>query len=205
MKRLIVLILSMILFVGVKAQGTNFRDLNFEQACKAAIKEKKMVFVDFCMSGCPPCQMMKKNVFPMPQVGKFYNKHFVSVNYNTTINKEANELSREAGADGFPFYGWYDPKTKECMHAVGGRRAPDDMIRIAKNAMSEDRNAMYLWDQYNTGNTKLDFLIKFHYHLEVECHDREMPAKIFKVMTDNYTLEEINAAQQKFRENAKKQ
>ena len=41
-----------------------------------ARQENKLVFVDGYTVWCGPCAYMMKNVFPLKEVGDFYNKNF---------------------------------------------------------------------------------------------------------------------------------
>ena len=79
MKRIITLTL-ILLSVGITAYAqTNFRELTYEEAIKAAQTENKLVFMDFYTVWCGPCKMMTSNVFPQKHVGDYLNKYFVCI------------------------------------------------------------------------------------------------------------------------------
>ena len=61
---------------------TNFRSISFDEALKAAKKEKKLVFIDFYTDWCGPCKKMARDVFPQTMVGDFMNAKFVNLKLN---------------------------------------------------------------------------------------------------------------------------
>ena len=68
MKKIFFILLIVMLSVPALAQ-TNFRDVTYKEAIVIARAEKKQVFIDFYTSWCGPCKMMKKNIFPLKDVG----------------------------------------------------------------------------------------------------------------------------------------
>tara|TARA_B100000508_G_scaffold140609_1_gene142351 strand:- start:44638 stop:45063 length:426 start_codon:yes stop_codon:yes gene_type:complete len=60
-------------------EGVNFQDLTLKQALKKAEKEGKYVFLDAYAVWCGPCKWMEANTFRDKEVGKKFNKSFISV------------------------------------------------------------------------------------------------------------------------------
>ncbi|MGN0281586.1 MAG: thioredoxin family protein [Prevotella sp.] len=77
--RFIVVAIIMMMAIGVHAQGISFHKVSFDEACSKAKEEGKMVFVDFYTQWCGPCKMLARNVFTQPEVGEYFNSHFVSI------------------------------------------------------------------------------------------------------------------------------
>ena len=54
-------------------EGTQFRDLSFDEALAAARAEGKLLFVDCYTTWCGPCRNMAEKVFPQkaPNAGRY--------------------------------------------------------------------------------------------------------------------------------------
>ena len=61
--RLLIVICMLLQIPAFAQEGTQFRELTFEQALAAAKEEGKLVFVDCYTSWCGPCKDMAENVF----------------------------------------------------------------------------------------------------------------------------------------------
>ena len=58
-------------------RGIRFFRGTWQEACRVAAEEGKLVFADFYTRWCGPCLHMAEEVFPLSFVGDFYNEHFV--------------------------------------------------------------------------------------------------------------------------------
>jgi thioredoxin 1 len=58
-----------------------------------AQKENKPIFLDVYAVWCGPCKALKKNTFPDPDVGEYYNEHFI----NVTLDGEKGDGVNVAG------------------------------------------------------------------------------------------------------------
>jgi thioredoxin-related protein len=94
---------------------------NFESAKAKARAENKMVLMDFTGSDwCPPCKMLKKEVFSQPQFADYAAKNLVLLEIDFPRFKKqsdeeqaANEkLAGEFGIEGFPTIVILDPRGK---------------------------------------------------------------------------------------------
>lgn len=83
-KKILILCLILCSFFQLEAQeqGVQFQELTFQEALDKAKAENKLVFVDCYTSWCGPCKYMLNNVFVLPEVGTFFNDHFVNVKYD---------------------------------------------------------------------------------------------------------------------------
>ena len=69
---------------AVKAQeqnseGMRFFEGTFEEALQLAKKENKLIFMDCYGPWCGPCAQMVRLIFPLKEVGDFYNEHFINM------------------------------------------------------------------------------------------------------------------------------
>ena len=69
---------------------------DYDEGIKRGEKEDKPILLEFSSNSCPPCQMMKANVFSQDDVGEVINQSFVPVRLNIS-NMKAEEASMLAG------------------------------------------------------------------------------------------------------------
>lgn len=189
------IMLAVILFFTVEtvsAQGTKFQDLTFKAACELAKKENKMVFIDFSMSGCRPCVVMKKDIFPKKSVGDFFNKHFVTLQYNISISSEGRELAMDAGATAYPFFAFYSPETEEPVHMSTGYKKVEDVLKMGKRAITPNQNSVYFVDNYIMGKKDFQFLIDYHVFLVGE-RDKNKAMEVLNILIEKFGEEKVKA------------
>lgn len=80
MRRVIwaVVVLGLLSFYSGKT-GIDFQEGNVEEALLQAKEQNKVLFVDAMAAWCGPCKQMKKKVFTDPELGTFFNDHFINV------------------------------------------------------------------------------------------------------------------------------
>lgn len=120
--------LLMGIFGNLSAQITFFQG-TFEEALQKAKVEKKDVFVDFYTEWCGPCKVMSQKVFTDPEVGDYFNKHFVSYKLNAEAPGQA-EVAKKYGVEAFPTMIFMNVKG-EVLRTVLGAKAPAALVREA--------------------------------------------------------------------------
>ena len=71
------------------SQGIQFEENNDLKAALVKAKaENKLVFIDAYAVWCGPCKVMARDIFPLKEVGDFFNAHFV----NLKLDMEANGI-----------------------------------------------------------------------------------------------------------------
>ena len=79
MKRIIIsLIISCTFSLGF-SQGIEFFHGTFEEAKIEAKAQGKLIFMDAYAVWCGPCKMMRNTVFPLPEVGEYFNANFINM------------------------------------------------------------------------------------------------------------------------------
>lgn len=90
-------------------------------AMNAAKKEGKPVILVFSASWCPPCQAMKKDVYPSEAVKAYHDKFiWAYLDVDDASNKRAAE---KAGVEGIPHIQFLNAQGKEVSKQVGGDSA----------------------------------------------------------------------------------
>ena len=115
----------------VCAQGVNFRPVSYAEAMELAVKEKKMVFIDFYTEWCGPCKRMSKEVFPQQEVGEYFNRTFISLKLDAE-KREGLELAKKYAVKAFPTFVVLSPDGAEVYRTSGYRPAGEFVEKIRK-------------------------------------------------------------------------
>lgn len=118
---------------------------DYDAAAKTAKTEKKKLLVEFTGSDwCPPCIMMKKEVYSSPEFNEYAAKNLILVEVDfprdkpqSDAQKKANEaLASKYSIEAFPTVMLFSPKEKELLKLVGyqqgGAKAFVEKIAAAK-------------------------------------------------------------------------
>ena len=125
---------------GLQAQektetpGIAYHHGTFKEALAKASAENKLVFVDAYAQWCGPCRWMAANVFPDPEVGKYFNEHFVFVKMDMERG-EGRTLAREWGIRAYPTLIVFGDDGKEQTRKVGMLRKPE-MLEFGKKVVA---------------------------------------------------------------------
>lgn len=120
---------------GGFAQGIEFQTGSFEEIMKIAKEQKKWVFIDVYGPICPPCRQMEKEVFPVPEVGEFYNSHFLCMKVNGQT--EEKELVATYRVRMWPTYLFFDYEGNLRYQSKGSMSA-EAFIAEGKKAFTAD-------------------------------------------------------------------
>ncbi|RMZ59564.1 thioredoxin family protein [Chryseobacterium nematophagum] len=152
------LILFSSLFMGtfIFAQGIQFDEGKFASILAKAKKENKLIFIDAYASWCGPCKLMVKNIFPLQNVGDYYNSHFI----NTKIDMEKGEgldLAKKYNVKAFPTYLFINGDGEE-IHRTLGYVEENDFIQFAKDAEDPNKRLASLKQKFENGEKDPEFL-----------------------------------------------
>lgn len=121
MKKILTLLAAALLmpaFAGDFPDGSPKFGTSYDAALATAKKEGKPVVLVFSASWCPPCQSMKKNVYPSADVKPLHDK-FVWAYLDVDV--EANAKAAEKfGVQGIPHVQFLNSEGKDLNKVVGG-------------------------------------------------------------------------------------
>ncbi len=191
-KRLIPTILLGLFAMQGLAQ-TNFRQVSFDEALKAAKKEKKLVFIDFYTDWCGPCKRMAREVFPLKNVGDFMNAKFVCLKLNA--EKEGVDLAKQYGVKAYPTYVVLDADGKQRMTASGSM-PPDQFMSKIESGLNPDHSPERMKQLYDEGKRTPDLINSYALYLMEQRKEEEgykVIDEYFNALSDKQRLSADNA------------
>lgn len=105
-------------------EGMQFIKGNWEEVLNAAGKQNKLIFVDCYTKWCGPCTLMANMVFPLKQMGDYFNPRFVC----TKLDMETEfgmEFGKKYQVEAYPTFLILDSTGREWGRMVGGAEAND--------------------------------------------------------------------------------
>lgn len=132
----------------------NFMQGSLEEALKKAAAEKKALFVDFYTQWCGPCKLMARDIFPLPEVGDYFNARFVSIQLDAEA-PENKEAVKKYGVNAYPWMVFLDAGGNR-LRLLRGAVGPSKLIYEAKVAVGEELTFEQLYDKYKKNKKDYD-------------------------------------------------
>ena len=132
--------------MSLLAQGIQFREGSWKEILEIAKKENKLVFVDNYTSWCGPCKKMVSEIFPLKEVGDFYNANFIC--YKLDCEKgDGVEVAKTYQIMSFPTYLYVDGNGK-LFYRSGAYMPAEKFIEEGKIALAEfsDKRTIEEWE-----------------------------------------------------------
>ncbi|WP_461643519.1 thioredoxin family protein [Labilibaculum euxinus] len=159
MKKIILSLVSIFVFVSAFSQGIAFEHGTFAEALAKAKKENKTVFIDCYTTWCGPCKYLAKNIFTQDEVGAFFNKNFVNVKMD--MESEAGKpLMEKYQVAAFPTLLWLDADGK-LQHKMVGAGDAQSLIATATLALDPKNNWAALNKQFEKGDRSSEFMQRY--------------------------------------------
>ena len=162
MKEVCILIVTVLFSTSVFSQGMNFFQGSYKQVIEEAKKQNKIIFIDFYTKWCGPCRVMAKKIFPLPEVGKFYNENFICYKVDAEVG-EGPELKKKYNVKYYPTFLFVDAKGK-VVHKGSSVGSGDKkgFIRLGKLVLGDDvKDWAWYQAEYKKGNRSVEFLKKY--------------------------------------------
>ena len=116
-------------------EGIRFFEGSWEEALQKAKEENKLIFVDCYTSWCGPCASMVRKIFPLKEVGDFYNKNFICLKRNMENGEEGIALQKRYDINSYPTYLFVTGEGYLTWQGAGFREA-DNFIALGEKAIS---------------------------------------------------------------------
>lgn len=98
MKKCILVLAIVLSSVALFAQGVNFQELTLKEACAKAKAENKLVFIDCYTDWCGPCRLMTEEIFPMKEMGDYFNPKYICIKANAEKVKKVPPSRKNSGS-----------------------------------------------------------------------------------------------------------
>lgn len=111
--------------------GVVFTHGDIPAALASAEKLNKLVFIDCYTSWCVPCAEMANSVFPLKEMGDYFNPKFVAVKLNME-SPEGNEIKEKYKVVAYPTFLILNHKGDEIGRVTGGMDAKPFIKKVAE-------------------------------------------------------------------------
>lgn len=138
--------------VGIKFS----KDTLLSDALTQAKKEGKLVFIDCYTTWCGPCKRLAKDIFPLKEVGDFYNSHFVNLSFDMEKG-EGLKIRKKYGVQAFPTLLFLNAEG-ETVHVGLGSMPAVAFIELGKTALDDTRNLRSITAKMKAGDKSIQTL-----------------------------------------------
>jgi thioredoxin-related protein len=160
MKKLLTIFFISIVSLALNAQGIQFFEGTFDEAKALAKKQNKLIFMDAYTVWCGPCKKMTKDVFPVKEVGDFFNPNFINMKVDMEKG-EGTQIARTYGINAYPTLLFIDGKG-EVVKLVKGMRGPEALIQLGKEVLAPNPSMVaQLEAKYAAGDRTTVFLREY--------------------------------------------
>lgn len=185
---------------GEGEQGIHFLDnVAWDQVVRKAVEQKKTIFVDCYTSWCGPCKILAKQVFPLREVGDFFNSNFISVKYDMekTEGLAFNKMYKEE-VKNYPTMLVIDPVSGKILHKFVGRRSPEELIFEAKQGLRK-RGETSLEKRYKVGERDFPFIKDYILSLSLSGQKERFVEVIDRYFNENDSFDELLKNEEKWK------
>lgn len=172
-------IILSLFFIGILCPvfaQIQFVESDLDKAMAQAKAENKLLFVDFYATWCGPCKRMAQDVFTLPEVGEYFNKHFISCKLDAEKEVDKSVL-KKYDVTGFPCMVFMNAEGKS-LRKVLGMVAPGILLSEARVVTGDElpfekQYSLYQKDKKKT-ELAAELLLKARYFLSgCSDYDRE--------------------------------
>jgi thiol-disulfide isomerase/thioredoxin len=149
--------------IHAQDKGIHFeKSSSWKEVLAKAKAENKYIFIDCFTTWCGPCKYMSSNIFPLEEVGTFFNKNFINTKFqiDTTAKDpeaiksqyaDAAFISKKYKINAYPTYLFFNPNG-ELVHRELGSSSASEFITKATNALDPAKQYFTQIKKYEAGN-----------------------------------------------------
>jgi thioredoxin-related protein len=160
--------------MSLYAQNEGIRFLNdstLQSALIKAKKENKLLFIDCYTSWCRPCKYMASTIFTKPEVGSFYNQHFLNWKIDCEKIKKNDSLAfAKLKIKAFPTFLFFDGNGN-IVHQAVGAGSEKQFIELGETALDSTKNYAAIKNKIIHGDRSNTTLMMF-YGCDVDASDK---------------------------------
>ena len=159
-------------------------NISFETALEIARKESKLIFMDCYTTWCGPCKYLTTNIFPLKQVGNFYNEKFISVAFDME-SPEGRIIAKKYNVMVYPTLLFLNANG-ELEHMGVGAGDATLILELGKKALDTEKNLKAMKSRIQKGDKSIEaitnYLISYYgapdkQQLINECYKGLKPAQ----------------------------
>ncbi|MCY3884212.1 MAG: thioredoxin family protein [Gammaproteobacteria bacterium] len=173
--------------VEPEAEGMRFFKGSFEAALAQAELEQKKVFVDVYTTWCGPCIVMQETIFPLPEVGEYFNERFVNFKFDAE-NEDENgpELAARYDIGVYPTYLILESDGTEISRANSSMSGPQFVTLVGRMLGEVSGNFEEMVERYEAGERSEEFVQQFLMDAIVEFSLSDVPSDDATAMMEYY-------------------
>lgn len=167
MQKITILLAAFVLMFSYQnssAEGIEFEHGTWADALKKAQNEDKMIFLDAYTTWCGPCKWMTANVMNQPEVGGFFNEHFVNVKMDMEKG-EGLGLAKKFGVGAYPTLAFVDASSAMVWRVAGALDA-EQFVALGQKVVDGVEPVQKMYDKFASGKYDKDFLYKYLVHTQ---------------------------------------
>jgi thiol-disulfide isomerase/thioredoxin len=155
-----------------KASGITFFQGDFEAVKAEAARTGRLIFMDAYATWCAPCRTMAQQVFTDPEVGDYFNRHFI--NYQLDMEQgEGPQIGQRFDIQAYPTLLFLKADGKRFDYVQGARTA-EQLLRLGKRVLEPGYVPLPArLAQFRQGNRDREFL----YALLVQADEAQVAAE----------------------------
>ena len=138
---------------GIKVENDTFQNI-----LNKAKKENKLVFMDAYASWCAPCKLLERNVFPVKEVGDYYNANFINSRFDMEKG-EGRDIARKYGINSFPSLLFLNGNGEVVFKGLGYMEV-SDFISMGKDVLDPENKLEKRIEKFHAGENNPEFLMK---------------------------------------------
>lgn len=162
MNKLTQLICFILMCNYATAQGISFvHNTTWDKVVAQAKAENKHIFVDAFTTWCGPCKQMSANIFPLKEVGDYYNTHYINLKLQMDVTKNDDEnvkswystakaFETKYKVNAYPIYLIFNPQG-ELVHRGIGSSPAKEFIQLGMSGIDPTKQIVTLHNQYLAG------------------------------------------------------